>query len=88
MSPRAKPPPREVQGESQPPSNRLVVVPTKHVLLVLLVLRCLNALSLRTFFQPDEYFQALEPAWNIAFGPDSGAWLTWVGLRDRPFCDA
>ncbi|KAK8089458.1 hypothetical protein PG997_004419 [Apiospora hydei] len=39
--------------------------------------RLLNALCLRTFFQPDEYFQALEPAWRIAFGADSGPWMTW-----------
>ena len=43
-----------------------------------LILRFINALCVRTFFQPDEYFQALEPAWSIAFGADSGAWLTWV----------
>ncbi|OIW33678.1 hypothetical protein CONLIGDRAFT_610521 [Coniochaeta ligniaria NRRL 30616] len=42
-----------------------------------LILRFINALCVRTFFQPDEYFQALEPAWSIAFGSDSGAWLTW-----------
>ena len=42
--------------------------------------RLLNAICLRTFFQPDEYFQALEPAWKIAFGADSGPWMTWVGL--------
>jgi len=48
------------------------------VLAGLLILRLANALCVRTFFQPDEYFQALEPAWNIAFGPDSGSWLTWV----------
>lgn len=41
--------------------------------------RLLNALCVRTFFQPDEYFQVLEPAWKIAFGQDSGAWMTWVG---------
>ncbi|KAK8137751.1 hypothetical protein PG984_001131 [Apiospora sp. TS-2023a] len=39
--------------------------------------RLLNALCLRTFFQPDEYYQALEPAWKIAFGLDSGPWTTW-----------
>ncbi|KAK7969850.1 GPI mannosyltransferase [Apiospora saccharicola] len=39
--------------------------------------RLLNALCLRTFFQPDEYYQALEPAWKIAFGLDSGPWMTW-----------
>ncbi len=48
------------------------------VVSLLLALRFINALCVRTFFQPDEYFQALEPAWSIAFGRDSGAWLTWV----------
>jgi GPI mannosyltransferase 3 len=48
------------------------------VLSLLLLFRFINALCVRTFFQPDEYFQALEPAWSIAFGGDSGAWLTWV----------
>ncbi len=49
------------------------------VLAALVLIRAVNGWSLRTFFQPDEYFQSLEPAWAIAFGPDSGAWLTWVG---------
>jgi phosphatidylinositol glycan class B len=44
----------------------------------LVVLRCTNALCVRTFFQPDEYFQSLEPAWQMAFGAQSGAWITWV----------
>ena len=44
----------------------------------LVAFRILNALSIRTFFQPDEYFQSLEPAWEISFGADSGAWITWV----------
>lgn len=44
----------------------------------ILLIRLVNALTLATFFQPDEYFQALEPALDIAFGPQSGAWLTWV----------
>jgi phosphatidylinositol glycan class B len=48
--------------------------------LAILVFRLANALSLRTFFQPDEYFQALEPAWRLAFGPDAGAWITWVSV--------
>ena len=50
----------------------------RDVFLFLLALRVLNALCVRTFFQPDEYFQALEPAWRIAFGESSGAWITWV----------
>jgi GPI mannosyltransferase 3 len=48
------------------------------VLLFLIGSRLLNALIIQTFFQPDEYFQALEPAWALAFGPQSGAWITWV----------
>ncbi|RMZ75742.1 hypothetical protein DV737_g5155, partial [Chaetothyriales sp. CBS 132003] len=47
------------------------------VLLFLIASRILNALVLQTFFQPDEYFQALEPGWNFAFGQGSGAWVTW-----------
>ncbi|KAH6672869.1 glycosyltransferase family 22 protein [Halenospora varia] len=43
----------------------------------LIILRCINAVCVRTFFQPDEYFQSLEPAWQMAFGTDSGAWITW-----------
>ena len=52
----------------------------QRVLLGLIALRIVNALTIRTFFQPDEYFQSLEPAWAIAFGKDSGAWITWVNL--------
>lgn len=48
------------------------------VLAGLVAFRIVNALVIRTFFQPDEYFQSLEPAWRIAFGEDSGAWITWV----------
>ncbi|EFE31815.1 uncharacterized protein ARB_01414 [Trichophyton benhamiae CBS 112371] len=47
------------------------------VFLLLLALRIANGLLVRTFFQPDEFFQSLEPAWGIAFGRDSGAWITW-----------
>ena len=51
---------------------------SQNVLHFLIVFRIFNALSIKTFFQPDEYFQSLEPAWQIAFGADSGAWITWV----------
>ncbi|OJJ46812.1 hypothetical protein ASPZODRAFT_15506 [Penicilliopsis zonata CBS 506.65] len=47
------------------------------VLLMLVALRLVNAVSVRTFFQPDEFFQSLEPAWQLVFGGGSGAWLTW-----------
>ena len=64
----------------------LVTVPARDALAVIFAIRFANALCVRTFFQPDEYFQALEPAWNMLFGDDSGAWLTWVcRLLDDPF---
>ena len=50
----------------------------RDILLFLIAFRILDALCVRTFFQPDEYFQSLEPAWQIAFGPESGGWITWV----------
>ncbi|KAI0840537.1 glycosyltransferase family 22 protein [Hypoxylon sp. FL0890] len=55
----------------------LVSVQAREALAVIFAFRLINALCVRTFFQPDEYFQALEPAWHMAFGEDSGAWLTW-----------
>jgi hypothetical protein len=46
----------------------------------ILCVRLVNALTISTFFQPDEYFQVLEPAWSIALASREGeAWLTWVG---------
>lgn len=51
---------------------------SQDIFLFLVALRILNALSIKTYFQPDEFFQSLEPAWEIAFGADSGAWITWV----------
>lgn len=76
----AKPPrlPRKLHPE-------VIAAQIKDILSALLVFRFINALCVRTFFQPDEYFQALEPAWSIAFGRESGAWLTWVNKYSLPF---
>ncbi|EFX02587.1 alg9-like mannosyltransferase [Grosmannia clavigera kw1407] len=60
-----------------PVHDEVLAAQTADVLTLLLILRFCSALCVRTFFQPDEYFQALEPAWELAFGPISGAWLTW-----------
>ncbi|KAJ4292348.1 glycosylphosphatidylinositol anchor biosynthesis [Kalmusia sp. IMI 367209] len=50
---------------------------TLGVFALLLAFRIVNALALRTFFQPDEFFQSLEPAWQLAFGRHAHAWITW-----------
>lgn len=52
----------------------------KDVWSLTLCVRIINAFCIATFFQPDEYYQALEPAWRMAFGSQSGAWITWVLL--------
>lgn len=49
-------------------------LPPRILFLFILSIRLINAVSVRTFFQPDEYFQALEPAWRMVFGE---GWLTW-----------
>jgi phosphatidylinositol glycan class B len=43
-------------------------------------------LTLRTFFQPDEFFQSLEPAWQLAFGPNAQACITWVNAHTHTCC--
>ncbi|KAL2271892.1 hypothetical protein VTJ83DRAFT_1263 [Remersonia thermophila] len=68
--PKATKPPGELHAQ-------VAAAQIKDILSVLLMFRFINALCVRTFFQPDEYFQALEPAWDMAFGSNSGAWLTW-----------
>lgn len=55
-----------------------VAYSNRFLLFILFALRLLTALCNRTFFQPDEYYQSLEPAWWLAFGSNSGAWMTWV----------
>ncbi|PGH12891.1 hypothetical protein AJ79_03991 [Helicocarpus griseus UAMH5409] len=65
------------QSTTRTSRRRLDANTPQNILLFLIAFRALNALCVRTFFQPDEFFQSLEPAWNIAFGGDSGAWITW-----------
>lgn len=48
---------------------------------IILGVRILIALLTRTFFQPDEYFQALEPAHHIVYGYGH---LTWEWMSDPP----
>ncbi|KAJ5889126.1 hypothetical protein N7504_009936 [Penicillium tannophilum] len=62
---------------SSSPRHRFISVQAANVLLFLIGFRLVNALTVRTFFQPDEFFQSLEPAWQVAFGKNQGAWITW-----------
>ncbi|TFK76245.1 glycosyltransferase family 22 protein [Pluteus cervinus] len=51
------------------------------VVQVALIVRVLIAIFTRTFFQPDEYFQALEPAHHLVFGYGH---LTWEWRVSNP----
>ncbi|KAG9246156.1 family 22 glycosyltransferase [Calycina marina] len=67
------------RGQMSPatPTIKHHLLTSARIWTALILFRCINALCSRTFFQPDEYFQSLEPAWQMAFGPQSGAWITW-----------
>ncbi|EGV65301.1 glycosylphosphatidylinositol anchor biosynthesis [Yamadazyma tenuis] len=52
-----------------------------HVWWVVLVVRLVNAFSISTFFQPDEFFQCLEPAHRLVFGYGYLTWEWQQGLR-------
>ncbi|TVY41443.1 GPI mannosyltransferase, partial [Lachnellula subtilissima] len=74
-----------LEDAKQPPQNEqvnslLYNQRCSDIWMLLLGLRFINALCVRTFFQPDEYFQSLEPAWQMAFGSESGAWITWARM--------
>ncbi|KII89152.1 glycosyltransferase family 22 protein [Plicaturopsis crispa FD-325 SS-3] len=53
----------------------------KYATFLALCLRISVALFTRTFFQPDEYFQSLEPAHHLVFGYGH---LTWEWLTPAP----
>lgn len=57
----------------------------KRILLGLFSLRICNALATRTFFQADEFWQALEPAHFKAFGYGGLTWEWQKGLRSYGF---
>ena len=50
----------------------------RDVVAVIGCIRIFSAVVISTFFQPDEFYQSLEPAWQLVYGKDSGAWITWV----------
>lgn len=53
----------------------------RNIILASLLIRTSIAVFTRTFFQPDEYFQSLEPAFHLVFGYGH---LTWEWLSETP----
>jgi hypothetical protein len=58
-----------------------VAISMQYSAVLALVIRVTIALATRTFFQPDEYFQALEPAHYLVFGYGD---LTWEWTSKPP----
>lgn len=50
-------------------------------LIALIAIRIFNALTIKTFFQPDEYWQSLEPAHKLVFGYGYTTWEWAEQLR-------
>ncbi|KAI1131538.1 glycosyltransferase family 22 protein [Nemania abortiva] len=67
----------ETQNTQDKTVAALIADQAREALSVIFAVRFANSLCVRTFFQPDEYFQVLEPAWQLVYGENSGAWLTW-----------
>ncbi|AGO12967.1 AaceriADL281Cp [[Ashbya] aceris (nom. inval.)] len=57
----------------------------RSILRTLFLWRLINALSIRSFFQADEYWQSLEPAHVKAFGYGDLTWEWQYGLRSYAF---
>jgi phosphatidylinositol glycan class B len=72
-----KNPPRPVPINVKQDQEDITIARNHDTWVLIIFVRMLNAITICTFFQPDEYYQALEPAWALAFGKDSGAWMTW-----------
>lgn len=52
-----------------------------HLFLAILPFRLINAFTTKTFFQPDEFFQALEPAHKMVYGFGYTTWEWKEALR-------
>ncbi|SCV04245.1 LANO_0G09032g1_1 [Lachancea nothofagi CBS 11611] len=60
-------------------------VSRKTILCALIVFRIINCFFVRSFFQPDEFWQSLEPAHVKAFGYGQLTWEWKFGLRSYAF---
>ncbi|CAH1773769.1 unnamed protein product [Owenia fusiformis] len=78
----------DVEDSIQPDENVIkvsvlqkIMSSEKRLFLGLVAFRCINALMIQTSFVPDEYWQSLEVAHNMAFGYGHMTWEWRKGLR-------
>lgn len=82
LSPRkSRAPPLKIKRRATPPDDAQTLLLDRRIILALLCIRILNALTICTFFQPDEYYQSLEPAWKLVYGYGETTWEWKEGIR-------
>ena len=80
-STKSRAPPLRLKRRPAVPDEATALLQDRRILLLLLILRIFNALTIKTFFQPDEYYQSLEPAWRLVFGYGELTWEWKEGIR-------
>jgi hypothetical protein len=81
LSPRnTRAPPLRIKRRQSPLDDAHVLF-DRRVFLVLLCIRVFNSLTVQTFFQPDEYYQSLEPAWKLVYGYGETTWEWKEAIR-------
>lgn len=78
---KSRAPPLKIKRRATPPDDTQTRLLDRRVFLALLGIRIFNALTISTFFQPDEYYQSLEPAWKAVFGYGELTWEWQEGIR-------
>ena len=73
--------PLRIKRRPTPPDDAQTLLLDRRILLALVCLRIVNSLTINTFFQPDEYYQSLEPAWKLVFGYGETTWEWTEGIR-------
>ncbi|KAF9085481.1 glycosylphosphatidylinositol anchor biosynthesis [Mortierella sp. GBA35] len=70
-------------SSSSPPTATILIrkCSDSRIITSLILFRLINATLVKTFFSPDEYWQALEVGHNITFGYGYLTWEWLVGLR-------
>lgn len=82
LSPRkSRAPPLKIKRRATPPDDAKILLLDRRIILALLCIRVVNALTICTFFQPDEYYQSLEPAWKLVYGYGETTWEWKEGIR-------
>ncbi|KAG0064799.1 glycosylphosphatidylinositol anchor biosynthesis [Linnemannia elongata] len=67
--------------EARHETSSIYKLSTSKVITGLVIFRLINATLVKTYFSPDEYWQALEVGHNITFGYGYLTWEWLVGLR-------